>query len=203
MEKSPEKDLFSRTDISDEDVIAAMRKINGFLDITPGDFKEVYRFAFNHAINRVLSAKARDIMTKRVHTVRPDTPLKDVAATLSETGVAGVPVVDEGGMVEGIISEKDFLAKMGGEGRSFMGIIAECLQGKGCLAIPVRKQAARDIMSSPAITVGPDEALADIAGLFSTRKINRVPVVDEGGKLLGIVSRADVVKAFTDMGSAA
>lgn len=196
-EKPPEKDFVSRLDISDEDVYEAMRETEGFLDITPADFKELYRLAFRHAAERVMAVKARDIMTREVHTARPDAPLSDVAETLAHTGVAGVPVVDGEGKVAGVVSEKDFLALMGGEGaRGFMGIVAECLKGKGCVAVPARKLKARDVMSSPAVTVGEDTALTEIAGIFTEKGINRVPVVDGAGRLAGIVSRADVVGAF-------
>lgn len=200
-EKSPEKDFVSRLDISDQDVFDAMRETEGFLDITPADFKELYRLAFRHAAERVLAVKARDIMTRQVHSVRPDAPLKEVAETLARTGVAGVPVVGEGGKVEGVVSEKDFLALMGGEGAGgFMGIVSECLKGKGCVAVPARKMAARDIMSSPAVTVREETALTEIAAVFTERGMNRVPVVDGEGRLVGIVSRADVVGAFLRRG---
>ncbi|MEJ2323751.1 MAG: CBS domain-containing protein [Nitrospirota bacterium] len=200
-EKSPEKDFVSRLDISDQDVFDAMRETEGFLDITPADFKELYRLAFRHAAERVLAVKARDIMTRQVHSVRPDAPLKEVAETLARTGVAGVPVVGEGGKVEGVVSEKDFLALMGGEGAGgFMGIVSECLKGKGCVAVPARKMAARDVMSSPAVTVREETALTEIAAVFTERGMNRVPVVDGEGRLVGIVSRADVVGAFLRRG---
>jgi CBS domain-containing membrane protein len=200
-EKSPEKDFVSRLDISDQDVFDAMRETEGFLDITPADFKELYRLAFRHAAERVLAVKARDIMTRQVHSVRPDAPLKEVAETLARTGVAGVPVVGEGGKVEGVVSEKDFLALMGGEGAGgFIGIVSECLKGKGCVAVPARKMAARDVMSSPAVTVREETALTEIAAVFTERGINRVPVVDGEGRLVGIVSRADVVGAFLRRG---
>lgn len=196
-EKPPEKDFVSRLDISDEDVFEAMRETEGFLDITPADFKELYRLAFRHAAERVLAVKARDIMTRDVHTARPDAPLGEVAETLARTGVAGVPVVDGEGKVAGVVSEKDFLGLMGGErARGFMGIVAECLKGKGCVAVPARKMHARDVMSSPAITVREDTALTEIAAVFTEKGINRMPVVDGAGRLVGIVSRADVVGAF-------
>jgi CBS-domain-containing membrane protein len=198
MEENYAEDIPSGLDISDDDVFEAMRDIPGFLDITPGDFKELYRCAYRHAVTRITSrVRAKDLMTKDVFSVRRDTPLQEVAELLAQRGVAGVPVLDAAGRVEGVISEKDFLSRMGGEGaRSFMGVVAECLRGKGCVAVSVRAQRAEDIMSSPAVTVGEDTTVMAIADTFTGKRINRVPVVDGEGKLLGIVSRADIVRAL-------
>ena len=96
----------------------------------------------------------------------------------------------------GVISEKDFLAQMGVTGpQNFMALVASCLRGKGCVALPIKKQQAGDIISSPVITVGLEASVKEIAALFTERGINRVPVTDPGGRLLGIVSRGDLVKA--------
>ena len=76
-----------------------------------------------------------------------------------------------------------------------MGVIAECLRGKGCVAVSIREQSARDIMTSPAITVSEETAVNEIAGIFTGKNINRVPVVNPDGVLTGIVSRADIVRA--------
>jgi CBS-domain-containing membrane protein len=197
MEEDYAEDIPYGLNISDDDVFEAMRDIPGFLDITPGDFKELYRRAYRHAVTRITSrVRARDLMTRDVFSVGRDTPLREVAELLAERGVAGVPVLDAEGRVEGVISEKDFLSRMGGEGaRSFMGVVAECLRGKGCVAVSVRAQRAGDIMSSPAVTVGEETTVMAIADIFTGKGINRVPVVDGAGKLLGIVSRADIVRA--------
>ncbi|MEE9610519.1 MAG: CBS domain-containing protein, partial [Desulfatiglandales bacterium] len=101
-------------DISDNDIIDAMKGINGYLDITPGDFKEVYRLAYAHAIERLTHlAKAKDVMTQKVISVERDTPLIEVVNMLANLGISGVPVVDKDRKVVGIISEKDFLFRMG------------------------------------------------------------------------------------------
>ena len=84
-------------EIKDEDILEAMRAIPGYLDITPGDFKEVYRLAFQHALERLSRAvTAAEIMTTDVVAVNPDTPVAEVAAAMGRRGVSGVPVVDAG-----------------------------------------------------------------------------------------------------------
>ncbi|MEF8889677.1 MAG: hypothetical protein V5A14_06515 [Desulfohalobiaceae bacterium] len=65
--------------LSDKDILLAMKQISGYLDITPGDFKEIYVVAYSHASKRLLSTPASEIMTREVHFVREDQPVLDVA----------------------------------------------------------------------------------------------------------------------------
>ena len=184
-------------DIKEEDILEAMRAIPGYLDITPGDFKEVYRLAFQHALERLSRAvTAAEIMTTDVVTVKPDTPVAEVAAAMGRRGVSGVPVVDAGQKVVGVISEKDFLTRMGvQDAKNFMSLVANCLMSKGCVALPIECALAGDLMNSPAVTVAPATPVKDIAMLLTQKGINRVAVTDPDGRLLGLVSREDIVKA--------
>ena len=183
-------------EISDEDIFEAMKDIPGYLDITPGDFKEVYQMAYRHAMSRIVSSvKAKDVMTTKVFSVKPDTPVEEIAELLAQNNISGVPVIEENGKVAGIISEKDFLSGLGLENaKTIMGVISNCLKNKGCLAISISTQKAGDIMTSPAITVLENTAVSDIAGIFTKNNINRVPVTDSEGNLIGIVSRADILR---------
>jgi CBS domain-containing protein len=184
-------------DLTDEDVYEAMKAIPGYLDITPGDFKELYRHAYRHAVERLSrSLTARDIMTMDVICVKRETPLHEVAGIMGSRGISGVPVVDSGGTVVGVISETDFLVRMGAIGpKNFMSAVADCLKAKGCNLLPMPDQRAEDMMSSPAITVTEHVTYMEIARLFIENAINRTPVVDQQGHLLGIVSRADILEA--------
>lgn len=182
-------------DISDDDIYDAMKEIPGYLDITPGDFKEVYRFAYQHAVERFSSVKAGDAMVRKVVSVTRKTPLVQVAEAMARHGVSGVPVVEEGERVVGVISEKDFLTRMGEQdAKTFMGVVAECLKGKGCVAVPIRGQNAEDIMTSPAVTVNEETSIMEIANILTEKNINRVPVINQQDRLVGIITRADVVR---------
>jgi len=184
-------------DIAEEDIFEAMKDISGYLDITPADCKEIYLMAYQHAVTRLTrSVKAYDVMTRDVAYVLENTPIRDVAQIMAERHVSGVPVISSDDRVVGIISEKDFLVAMGGgQVETFMGVVAQCLRGGACLAAPIRTQYAKDIMTSPAITVGELTPVFDLANVFSLKAINRVPVTDADGRIVGIVSREDLVKA--------
>jgi CBS-domain-containing membrane protein len=181
-------------EISDADIYAAMKEISGYLDITPGDFKEVYLLAFRHARERLLrQVTAREIMTREVAWVGVDTPLKEVAELMAQRGISGVPVLDDAGRVVGVISEKDFLRGMAQGVSSFMGVVADCLLEKGCTALALRERNTTDLMSSPAVTINEDTPVLEITRIFKEKNINRAPVLDAQGRLSGIVSRGDLL----------
>ena len=112
---------------------------------------------------------AKDIMTKKVITVMPLTTVKNLAKTLSGNNISGVPVVDQRGKVMGIVSEADVVAKSG-------------KQVKG-------------IMSKNVVSVNEETEVEEIARLLAAHRFNRVPVLRQG-KLVGIVSRADIIRAI-------
>jgi CBS domain-containing membrane protein len=190
-------------EIKDEDILEAMRAIPGYLDITPGDFKEVYRLAFAHALERLSRAvTAAEIMTTDVVAVKPDLPVAEVAAAMGRRGVSGVPVVDAENKVVGVISEKDFLSRLGvKDAKNFMSLVANCLMTKGCFALPIKVALAGDLMTSPAVTVAPNTPVRDLAMLLTQKGINRVAVTDPAGRLLGLVSRGDIIKATMGRGA--
>ena len=85
-------------DISDDDIYEAMKDIPGYLDVTPGDLKELYAHAYRHALERIAcSVRASDLMTRKVHSVNKETPLKDVAELMAKNEISGVPVLDRNG----------------------------------------------------------------------------------------------------------
>jgi len=113
-------------------------------------------------------------MTTKVISATRNTSLKDVAASMAYFQIAGVPVVEEGKKVVGVISEKDFLSNMGArDTKTFMGVVAACLKGKECVAVSVRGQNAEDIMTTPPVTVSEDTALVEIAGILKEKNLAR------------------------------
>ena len=187
--------LPERLAISDKDIYTAMQEIQGYLDITANDFKELYQLSYHHAIARLTSSvRAGDIMTREVVTVTTATPLQEVASRMANASISGVPVVETDGSLAGIVSERDFLNHMGAQNGSFMAVVAACLQGQGCAAIDIRQGVAADIMSRPAITLSKDAPLAEIAAVMAQNDINRLPITSaDNGKIVGILTRHDLL----------
>jgi len=140
----------------------------------------------------------RDVMTRTVRTVGPDSPLKEVARVLIDGGVSGVPVVDAGGAVLGVVSEADFLVKEQGAAAVHHRRLAPLLGDTEATKAQLDKVAARtagEAMTSPAVTIGASRSIQDAAATMTERRVNRLPVV-ENGCLVGIVTRADLVRAY-------
>jgi len=186
--------------LSDEDVYAAMKKIPGYLDISAGDFKELYLLAYQHAETRLFnSLRTADIMNRQVITALPTTPLAEAAALMAKNHITGIPIVQEDGTVVGILSEQDFFRNMGnGSQTSCMALIADSLVSGGCPALSMRGQTAGEIMSTPVVTVLENALLHAVGKMMREKRINRVPVTDDKMRLLGILTRSDLMHAFPE-----
>ena len=185
-------------DLSEEDVLDAMRSLQGYVDITPGTFREIYQLAYAHASKRMAGAVlAKEIMTAPVLCLRHDMSAAEAAKFLADHGVSGAPVVDAEGKVCGVVSEKDFLRKMGLTADvSFMGVIAKCLHSPGCMVSGLRDLSVDDLMSAPPFTASEEISVSEISALFTEKAINRLPICDAAGRPVGIVTRTDLVGAL-------
>ncbi len=184
--------------VTDEDVLEAMKRIPGYLDITPSDFLEVYRVAFDHALSRIRTAvPAEHIMTRKVIFIHEDTPLIEAVIKMAEREISGLPVLNNQNKVVGVISEKDFLVRMNEKhAPSIMQVLLQCMNTSSCLAVPFKRLKARDIMSSPPVTVNKNTPLIDVADKLDRFNINRIPVIDDHEKLVGIIARSDLLQAM-------
>jgi len=133
----------------------------------------------------------RDVMTTAVVTVERDTAYKEVARLLAENGVSGFPVLDQEGLVVGVVTEANLLAEEEKRAWERMAIPGHGLRPQQHWAMT-----AGELMSAPAITIGPDATVASAARAMNTRRVRRLPVVGSDGRLLGIVSRRDLLRVF-------
>jgi len=139
---------------------------------------------------------AADVMTRKVISVTPETTIADAARLMLKHRVDGLPVVDAGGTVVGVVTEGDLLrrAETGTERRHPRWL--ELLFTPGRLAEEYAQANARKIgmmMSADIVAVAPQEPLAGVVGLMERHHIKRLPVIEDG-RLVGIVSRADLVR---------
>jgi CBS domain-containing protein len=151
--------------------------------------------------------RAMDVMTTNVITVDPNTSVQALAALLSERGISGVPVVDSDNRVIGVVSEGDLLhrietgtecrpERVTGQRRSWW--LDAIASNQDLLArdyVKSHGRTVKDVMTPDVISVADTTELAEIAMLLETKRIKRVPVVRDG-KLVGIVSRANLVRAL-------
>ncbi|HET9082240.1 MAG TPA: CBS domain-containing protein [Trebonia sp.] len=139
----------------------------------------------------------KDVMTAQVVWMEQDTPFAAIASALREFRVSAFPVLDDADRVVGVVSESDLLAKLalGGGEETMPGMITGLLRQHEMEK--ARGLTAADVMTSPAAAVSPDDTVEHAARLMYLRRVKRLPVVDSGGHLAGIVSRADVLSVYS------
>ena len=145
--------------------------------------------------HRRWARRVSDVMTTSVVTVDRITPYQEIDRLLTEHRISGVPVLKMGREVAGVVTEADLLAAEDETNRQ-----ARMARSVGRRRL-LRKQphvslTAGTLMTAPAITIGPDATIPAAARLMNTHHIRRLPVVDEHGKLVGIVSRRDLLSVF-------
>ncbi len=147
--------------------------------------------------------QAQEIMTTDVVTVSPDTPTPEIAQRLLEHKISAAPVVDASGMVVGMVSEGDLIGRSDADREErrdwWLSLIAEgeALHPDFLATLHHPELVARDVMSAPVVRITENTEDKEIAQLLATHRIKRVPVV-RNGHLIGIVSRADLLRALAD-----
>ena len=144
-----------------------------------------------------MKSTVQDIMTTQVAAVRRSTPFKEMAARLHRERVSAFPVVDDAGKVVGVVSETDLLPKetldagwASGRPEMTARILRAGDQEKA------ESVTAADLMTQPAVTAAAGDTVEHAARLMYVRQVKRLPVTDAAGRLVGIVSRADVLSVF-------
>jgi CBS domain-containing protein len=140
-----------------------------------------------------MNATVKNVMTTQVVAVRRGATFKEMAATLRRYRVSAFPVIDDDGKVIGVVSEADMLAKEalnGDPGGTITAMLDRRERDKA------DGLTAGDLMTHPAVTVTPEDAVEHAARLMYTLRVKRLPVIDAGGYLIGIISRTDVLAVY-------
>ena len=139
-----------------------------------------------------MNTAVKDVMTTRVIWVKKDATFREMAIALRDYRVSAFPVVDDDRKVIGVVSEADMLTKeaLDDEPGMIAGILRRRDQNKA------RGVTAGDLMTAAVIAVRPDDTVEHAAKLMYDRRVKRLPVTDANGRLVGIISRADVLSVF-------
>jgi len=186
--------------IEDSDAIERMRAARiRHLIVREGDDVRIVSmrdYLLVRSVKDEAEPTARDVMTAPAVACRDEAFFEEIAEVLADRDISGMPVVDASGGVVGVISERDLAHALGGpmvrlavrrhNHGPFMRSLGE---------MPREVRRAKDVMTSPPVTVGPDAHFDEIARLMRIHQINRVPVVDSG-RLIGVVTRGDVLGAL-------
>jgi CBS domain-containing protein len=130
-------------------------------------------------------------MTRKVISAATSTPLAEIAGLLTTHRISAVPIIDDHDRALGVVSEADLLSKIASGGRAGRASRRRTGAGKATATH------ARDVMSTPPVTITGHAPLAAAAKKMRAKNLRRLLVTDEAGKLLGVVSRTDVIRPFT------
>jgi len=137
-----------------------------------------------------MKTAVKDVMTTRVIWVRKDAPFRDLAVAMRRHRVSAFPVLGDDDKVIGVVSEADMLTKEAVD----PGVISGILHHRD--AEKARGTTAGDLMTAAVVAVAPEDTVEHAAQLMYSRKVKRLPVIDADGRLVGIISRADVLAVF-------
>lgn len=183
-----------KIELSDEDILDAMRHIPGYLDITTEDFRLIYHRALGHAMQRLFRCVRADrLMRTGIEPLQPDLPLDQAAAVIAKQRLKSLPVVDEDGKVIGMLTETDFLRHLQCE--SFLEVLLRLVRDVNSFRHRWHELTVRDAMTPDVISIGPEQGFDDILRAFRQQPGRSMPVVDAGGRLMGLLLRKDFIHA--------
>jgi CBS-domain-containing membrane protein len=181
-------------ELNDEDVLDAMRRIPGYLDISTGDFRAIYHLAHNHAIDRLFQRVcATDLMLSDIRPLHPATRLDVAAQQLVSQRRKSLPVVDEENRVVGMLTETDFLRRL--RVASFLELLLKLVADNSLFTHRCHETPVVEAMTAPAITIAERARFRHIVHAFHQHEGRSMPVVDDDGHLKGLLLRKDFIKA--------
>ena len=141
-----------------------------------------------------MNAIVKDVMSTHVIAVGEGAPYKEIATRLREHRVSAFPVIDADNKVIGVVSEADLLTKEA-LGSDIPGVLHSLTRHRDLTRAAA--VTAADLMTKPAVTIGPNEPVTRAARLMFNRRVKRLPVTDRDGRLVGIVTRSDVLSVYS------
>jgi CBS-domain-containing membrane protein len=184
-----------KVDLADEDILGAMQRISGYLDITTGDVRAIYHLAHRHALERMFGDfMAGTLMRTGVAPLLPGMHLDDAARALVRSGLKSLPVVDENGCVIGVLSEADFLRRF--NAGTFFELLLGMLDDSFEFSHRCHEAQVSEAMSTPAVSVAQDAGCGEVIHAFHQHDGPSTPIVDRDGRLLGMLLREDFFAAL-------
>lgn len=185
----------SGIDLSDEDILDAMQRIPGYLDITTADFREVYALAHRHAVDRLLGGlTAGRLMRRDVVPLSPGMMLDEAARAIVGSGYKALPVADANGRVIGVLTETDFLCRL--KASTFLELLLRMIENSCEVSHRCHETPVHEAMTAPAVTVLPEAGFRETMAAFRAHPGRAMPVADAQGRLRGLLLRKDFLEAL-------
>ncbi len=195
MEETTNQNPAPEMALTDGDILDAMRRIPGYIDITTEDFRTIYHLAHYHALERLFgNVRAGTLMRAEIPPLLPGMPLDEAARALVRSGCKGLPVVDGENHVIGMLTETDFLRRLKVD--TFLELLLGMLDGGFEFKHRCHETTVGAAMTAPAVTVAGDAGFGEIVAAFHRHGGRGMPVVDDAGRLRGLLLRKDFFAAY-------
>lgn len=179
-------------ELTEDDIAGAMRDIAGYLDISPQDFRELYRASATHALARLAgNPMARSLMRTGGPALEPHQYLPEAVSQMASHGVKSAAVVDRTSKVIGILTESDVLRQL--KVSSALALLVRLSEEPEAIQQCCSRVRVDAVMTSPAQTLRVDATLREMAAAFHRHGGRSMPVVDIAGRLLGMLARKDLI----------
>lgn len=150
----------------------------------------------------IMPKTVADVMTREPILARPEMPLNEAIKILADRRISGLPVVDENDLLVGVISETDLMWRESGVTPPAYIMVLDSviyLENPSRYERELHKalgQTVGEVMSTEPVTIGPDKSVQEAAKLMHDRSIPRLPVLDPAGKVIGILTRGDIIRSM-------
>jgi len=182
-------------ELTDQDILDAMRHIQGYLDVSTEDFRQIYRLAHASAVDQLLGGIGTASLLR--HDMTPltaDLTMNQAAARIVQSGYKGLPVVDAEQRVIGILTEADFLRRL--KAASFLELMLRLLADPSSFTHRCHATRVAEAMTAPAVTIPISATFSDVLSAFTHHPGRSLPVVDPQGHCAGMVLHKDFLVAL-------
>lgn len=194
-------DKHIRNHLQANDFVMALQETGTYVDISVDDLMALHLKAEKYARMRKREGRlVVSLMTQPVKTVHPDCTLSDAAHLMVTTKISGLPVVDHDSKLVGIITEADFLRALGVPSHHPSHSVWQTLENMFHQSVQIREPegVVADLMMTDVVTVTPQHSLHQVLDVMKQNQIKRVIVCDEEQRVVGMITRSDLVRMFFD-----
>lgn len=182
-------------ELSDGDIIDAMRHIPGYLDVSTEDFRQIYHLAHASAVEHLLGGTSTaNLIRGGMRPLTGELLMDQAARRIVQSGYKALPVVDADQRVIGMLTEADFLRRL--KAGSFLELMLRLLDDGGSFTHRCHETKVAEAMTTPAVTVSIDARLPEVMSAFTRHPGRSMPVVDAEGRFVGMLLRKDFLMAM-------
>lgn len=182
-------------ELSDRDILDAMRHIPGYLDVSTEDFRQIYHLAHASAVDHLLGGiDTASLLRRDMTPLTADLPMDQAAARIVQSGYKGLPVVDAERRVIGILTEADFLRRL--KASSFLELMLRLLTDPSSFTHRCHETRVAEAMTTPVVTIPVAAKFNDVMSAFTRHPGRGMPAVDAQERFAGMVLRKDFLMAL-------